>query len=61
MRLSFTPDPLSPFETRLTEVWSLSVGSFHLLSLVSDFSKDVAFLAACIQILKHCIAVGDRT
>ena len=55
------PDPLIPFETRLTEVWSLSVGSFQLLSLVSEFPKDVAFLAACIPILKHCIAVGDRT
>ena len=40
------PDPLIPLETRLTQAWSLSVGFLHLLSLVSDFSKDAVFLAA---------------
>lgn len=52
--------PPNSIETRLTEVWSLSMGFLHLLSLVSDFSKDVVFLAF-IQILKHHIAVSDRT
>ena len=55
------PDPLIPLETRLTQVWSLSMGSLHLLSLGSDFSKDAVFLAAYMQILKHRIAVGDQT